>query len=965
MRLKLYMSLLGLFFVMIAAAQNGSVRGMVFEEATGEYLPGVAVYADGTSIGTITDLDGAFNLSLQPGIYTIKISFISFETIEISGVEIKAGQPTQLGEIQLKEVTFAINAVTVTAKSVRNTETAMLSVKSKSPNLIDGISAGSLKRTGDSDAAGAMKRIPGVSVSGGKYAYVRGLGDRYTKTILNGVEIPGLDPDRNSLQIDIFPTNIIDNIIVYKSFSAELPADFTGGLIDISIKDFPEGEEGKLSLSAGYNNLAHFNSEYLTYTGGKTDFLGFDDGTRAIPATENIPQFAEVVGNPNGTKGQRYQEILRSFNPEMSANQQTSFMDYSFGVTYGNQVAREKVTLGYNFALSYKNITEFYKDAIDARYGLSGDPGVYEMNRREYQKGDIGENNVLLSGLGGFAIKTSNSKVGLNILHLQNGEKKSGIFDFIGSDQGSDFISFQHGLDYSQRSMTNLLFDGKHKLSDNKWSIDWKISPTFSKISDPDIRFSRYEINDDGTFRIGTEVGFPERIWRELDELNVAGLFHITKEFTLNTQKSKLLFGGGYTYKNRSYIIRNFAINPRGGFPLSGNPDELFYEENLWPKDDNTNIGTTYETPFIPTNPNQYDAIANNLSGYVSTELGLTSKFKAIVGVRVENFTQYYTGSDQQRIYVLNNEKVLDDFNIFPAINLLYKLNAKQNLRASFTQTIARPSFKELSYAEIYDPISGVTFIGGFHRDGDDVAGVEYWDGNLVSTHIQNFDLRWELFQEMGQMFSVSAFYKTFDNPIEIVQYTKQIGAFQPRNVGDGSLVGAEFELRQNFGFISPEISMVQVNANLTFTQSQIELSNTEFDSREDNARTGQSISQYREMAGQAPYIFNGGISYSGAEEGFWKRVEVGLFYNLQGKTLEYVGAADRPDIYSKPFHSLNFNSEIKIGKNNRTQIGFKIDNMLGSKKESVYQSYEAADQLFKSRTPGTVYTIRLGYNFL
>jgi hypothetical protein len=452
--------------------------------------------------------------------------------------------------------------VTITAESVRNTENALLTIKRKSANVIDGISAVSFRKIGDSDAAASMKRVTGVSVEGGKYVYVRGLGDRYTKTILNGIDIPGLDPDRNTLQMDIFPTHVIDNIIVYKSFTAELPADFTGGVIDIALKDFPDEKKGNISFTAGYNPMFHFNNNYLTYKGGSTDFLGFDDGTRKIPATSNIPLFSEVVGNPYGEKGLRYREILEGFNPTMAAQQQTSFMDYSFGFSLGNQLAREKVTFGYNVALSYKSYTEFYENAEYGRYGLSGDPDIYEMDVREFQVGNYGVNGVLWSGLAGFAIKTLHSKYRLSILHLQNGESKAGIFDYTGSDQGSNFTGFQHNLDYSERSLSNLLLSGRHTSGNSKWNLEWKLAPTISRMKEPDSRFTRY-IERGVNLVISTESGFPERIWRDLEEINLSGLINIEKEFDFMGNKSKLQFGGAYTYKERSFSILNYALNIR------------------------------------------------------------------------------------------------------------------------------------------------------------------------------------------------------------------------------------------------------------------------------------------------------------------------------------------------------------------------------------------------------------------
>ncbi len=268
------------FFILInisflAYSQQGSIRGTVFDGKTGEYLPGVTVFAIGTTTGTITDLDGEFNLNLDQGTYNLHLSFISYETMEVTGVEVTPGEVTVLGEIKLEEATISLQEVTITANAITNTEAAIVSMKHKSPNVLDGISEVSIKRIGESDAAGAMKRITGVSVSQGKYVYVRGLGDRYTKSLLNGVDIPGLDPDRNTTQMDIFPTAVINNIIVHKTFSAELPADFTGGAVDIEIKDFPEKKHASFSIGIGYNPYSSFNQDYLSYEGGKTDFLGF------------------------------------------------------------------------------------------------------------------------------------------------------------------------------------------------------------------------------------------------------------------------------------------------------------------------------------------------------------------------------------------------------------------------------------------------------------------------------------------------------------------------------------------------------------------------------------------------------------------------------------------------------------------------------------------------------------------
>jgi hypothetical protein len=961
-KMKSFITFVFVIISFFATAQNGFIRGTVIDDATGEFLPGVIVKLEGTETGTTSDLDGKFSLTVSPGKFAITLSYISFATITIENIEVLSDKVTLLDEIRLKEASTELGTVVISSEQTKNTENALLTIKSKSANLLDGISAANFKKIGDSDAASSMKRVPGVSVSGGKYVYVRGLGDRYTKTTLNGVDIPGLDPDRNTLQMDIFPTNTIDNILVHKSFVAELPADFTGGVIDINTVDFPETKKAAISMSGGYNPGFHFNQNYLDYKGGKTDFLGFDDGTREIPATQNIPFFTDAVSNPNGPNGVRYKEILKSFNTTLTASQQTSFLDYSIGGNYGNQVQRKGVTLGYNFVASYKNTTEFYNDAQYSRYGLSGDPAINEMEVRELQTGSFGVNNVLMSGMAGFAIKTLNSKYRLSLLHLQNGESKAGIFDYYNADQGAIFEGFQHNLEYSQRGLTNLLIGGKHFLESSGWEIEWKLSPTLSRMYDPDVRFTRYE-NRNGNFVIGTEAGFPQRIWRELQEVNAVGLANITKEYKFLDRDAKLKFGGAYTYKERDFVLRSFNLNVRN-IPLTGNPDELFYPENIWPYNNNIIQGTTYETAFLPVNPNEFNARVSNTAGYVSTEIFPVKRLKTIMGVRFENYVQRYTGQDQLGLNVLNDDVVLDNLDIFPTLNLVFALTEKQNLRFSYTKTIARPSIKELSYAEIFDPITGRTFIGGLFRDANDVAGIEYWDGNLVSTNIQNVDLRWEIFQTEGRTISAGVFYKYFKKPIEIVQFATEAGAFQPRNVGDGELVGGEIEFRQSLKPLGDFLENFSVTFNFTYAQSRIELSKTEFDSRKANARNGQEIKEYRVMAGQAPYLINGGISYKGIGEGFWSDFEAGVFYNVQGKTLQYVGIVDRPDVYAVPFHSLNFNANKSFGKDKRFQVGFKIDNILNDKTESIYESFKAEDQYFTRISPGTSFQLRLNYKF-
>ena len=954
-KFKCFILLLSLIFLHFnALAQKGTVRGQVFDDATAEELIGVSVIIDDTTTGTATDLDGKFEISLDAGTYDIKFTYLSYATTTIKGVEVKSNEIFVIDNIRMKEDAEQLAEIVITPDVLRTTESALISLKRKSANVIDGVSAASFKKTGDSDAASAISRVTGVSVQGGKYVYVRGLGDRYTKTTLNGMDIPGLDPDRNTVQMDLFPTNIIDNITVSKSFTAEQPADFTGGVVNIELKDFPDTRMFTVDVGFGYNPAMHFNKSYINYAGGKTDFLGFDDGTRSMPSEwrTDIPQFANVIANPNGEKGREFQQILNGFNQQMSGYRTRSFMDYSVGVSFADQKPLKNFALGYNFSVTYKNETEYYEDAEFNLYAKADQPQETEMIPLERQQGDFGVNNVLLGAMAGLALKSERAKYRINVLHLQNGESKAGIFEFENSNLGANFEATQYNLEYSQRSLSNVMIDGTHTL-DKKWKINWRVSPTISAITDPDIRFLRFR---EPNQTISTEVGMPARIWRSLVEYNISGKADISRDYSLFGHNARLKFGGSYSYKTRDFEIQSFQINP-GATSFTGDPSELFATENLF-SDENIN-GVRYEPLFIPSNPNAFTSSVHHTGIYVSNEFHIVDPLKVIVGLRVEKYSQFYTGSNQTGTLVLNNDKVIDDFGFFPSLNLIYALNSSQNLRFSFSQTTARPSFKEMSFAEILDPITGRTFIGGMLTETTNGGQEILWDGKLQSTDIFNVDLRWEFFQKRGQILSLSGFYKYFRSPIEIVQYLADPGSFQARNVGDARVFGAELEIRQSLGFLSSKLSNLMLNGNLTLTKSSITLSESELRSRTLSARDGEEVGKRRSMAGQAPYLINAGISYFNPG---WK-METGVFYNVQGETLVFVGFGNRTDVYSVPFHSLNFKISKSFGKEENMKLSIKISNLLNDVKEQVFKSYEAETRTFTRLLPQRTFNIGFSYN--
>ena len=905
----------------------------------GEYDEPMAfanVIVKGSTIGTTTDFDGKYSLDLEPGEYTLTFSFVGYQTIEVSEVLIKSD------EVEQVDVTLSTNTldeIIITTTVRKNTESAVLDIQKKSAVMLDGLSSQGIKKAGASNIASAVKSVPGVSVQGGKYVYVRGLGDRYTKSILNGVDIPGLDPDRNTIQMDIFPTNILENIIVIKSAAAEYPADFTGGVVDIVTRDFPTKKETSFSIGSAYNSEMHFKNDFLIGPSEGTDFLGFDNNSRSRP----INRYQYIPGTFENYP--LLTQLTSSFNPILQAERKTSKNNFNFGFTTGNQfLVGDNDKLGYQFSLSYRNETSFYKNRVDNR--LTKDPNNssnYNLLTSRLSTGDEGENNIILSGLAGLVYKRENSKYKLNLLHIQNGESVGGYFNQEASQAGAGGGIEQYTKDviqYTQRSVTNLLLNGQHNI-ENGWNIDWKISPTLATVLDKDHRTTAFQITQEGDAIIApSSSGYPQRVWRDLFEFNLANQVNFLKKYTLKDKPAKLKFGGGMTYKFRDFELDYYIFTSTNPVVPNGQANNLLLTENIWTPE--TQAGTHLVFGNLYQSANSYEGEQRIYSGYFSNEFELIENLKSVVGIRTELFQSYYTGQNQSGSQVFYNEKIIDNFDIYPSANLILSLNENSNLRSSFSKTTARPSFKEASRAQIYDAISDRLFIGNL---------------DLKPSYIDNLDMRYEIFGDKGDIIAFSGFYKTFKDPIELTFFASAPNQLTARNLGSAKVYGAEFEIRKPLNIISDDVRKWRFSLNASLIKSSLEMFEDEYNNRLNAARDGESISRTRDLQGQSPFLINSNIEFLNEETGF----QYGLFYNVQGRTLEVVGTGIVPDVYTVPFHSLNFNLKKFLDNDGKSSISIKAKNILNSKKESVYESFNISDEIWTSRMQGT--EISIGYS--
>ncbi|MGB2256575.1 MAG: TonB-dependent receptor domain-containing protein [Flavobacteriaceae bacterium] len=921
-------------------AQTGKIAGTIMDGEFNEPMAFANVLIKNTTKGTTSDFDGKYTIDVEAGNYTLVFSYIGYQTIEISDVVVKSNDEV-IVDVTLN--TNSLETVVITTTVRKNTESAILDLQKKSITLLDGLSAQSIKSSGASNIASAVKNVPGVSIQGGKYVYVRGLGDRYTKSILNGVDIPGLDPDRNTIQMDIFPTNILDNIIVIKSAAAEYPADFTGGVIDIVTKDFPTKANYTISTGFGYNPDMHFNDNYLNYSGSNTDFLGFDDGMRNIP----VNRYQVIPGTfDNSTV---LSNMTNVFNKELMAKQANSGANFNFGFTAGNQFDVGDDKLGYQLSFSYKNKTQFFDDRFDGTYMRDqNNSSVNELVGTRTSEGVEGKNTVLLSALAGIVYKRDNSKYKVNFLHIQNGESSAGLYDqqIAQAAGGSGFEPIKKdALLYTERSITNLLFEGNHSFDDSNWKLNWKVSPTLSRVYDKDHRITPLQQSQNGNYFISPSAASrPIRIWRNLQEISLVAKVDAVRKYNFMDRPAKAKFGFNQTVKQRDFSIDDFQFEISGqNIVADGNADNLLLSENIWTPQTDQGSHLVWGDLYEPANT--FDATQNISAGYLSNEFSVSEKLKAVVGLRAELFSAIYTGQNQAATEIFVDEKIIDKLDLFPSANFIYSLNDNSNLRVSYSRTTARPSFKEASKSQIFDPITNRLFIGNI---------------DLEPSYISNFDIRTEFFGENSEMFAISGFYKDFKDPIELTFYESAPDQLTPRNLGNASVFGIEFEFRKSLGFLLNSLENLKFNINASYIESDLTMFEDEYNRRVNAARDGESIEKSRELQGQSPYLINAGLNYSDSEIG----LQTGLFFNVQGETLEVVGTGIVPDVYTVPFNSLNFTFNKKLGEEKKSTVDIKVSNILNNKRKSVYQSYKASDKTFTQFNPGTEFSIGYSYNF-
>lgn len=952
--MKKVIVLMALLFAAIVQAQNagrGVISGKVVDAESGAGLFGSNVYMVGTQMGAATDMHGAFRINHVPeGTYTLRVSYMGYKTVNVTDVKVTADNVTSLNISLIIEAVQG-ETVVITAKAIRNTDAVLLKDRQKSASVSDAVSAEAISRAGGASAADAMKQVTGASVVDGKYIFVRGLGDRYTSTQLNGAEMPSTNPYKRAASVDIIPSNLLDNIVTVKSFTPDKPGNFSGGTVDIRTKDFPEHLTLSFSTSTSFNPQTHLKSNAaLLYDRGGKDWLGFDDGSREIPALLSDSDVQIPINSEAGqdaVKAAQLDALTKSFNRQMTPEAFTFPLNSSYAFSIGNQFQLAGRPLGYMASLSYARSFSNYANGTRANWGLGGHVDQVDALFVDYDlKDHKSSDEVSLGGMLKLSYKlTPGHIVSVNALYNRSGESFARYLEGLYPYETGDNLYQSNVIGYVERAMRSLQARGEHQIKVGVPStLNWQASYSDSKQDEPDNRFFTTTYDPDSEI-YNIKLGHtPTRYWRNLDEDRAELTVDYTVPFTQWSGKvAELKAGGLYARKNRNYAQRKFVYQAPSAYDYDGDPEAFFSDENLGVVDTlhftlpDGSLYTRYDFGLFIQEPvdwvAQYSGEQHIGACYLMLDLPVSRRLRFIGGVRLETTRMEVATADP-----LQPAVTLDEKDFLPSANAVYTLGASMNLRAAYGRTLALPTFREAV------PYKSYEFMGGFEYKGNP---------ELERTLIDNFDLRWEYFPQAGEIFAVSGFYKHFTQPIEQKIFTQAEKVITWQNVDEARVMGLEIEMRKRLGALAERLRDFSLGANLTLVHSTVDIA-------ADELALIRTMNPYRDasrpMAGQSPYLLNVNLSYDNLPAG----ISASLYYNVFGERLAFTTEGGAPDVYERPFHLLNANLSFKpLGY---LEVKLSAKNLLDAKVQKTLE-FEGRAYDFSRFQRGRTYGVALQYS--
>jgi len=979
-----------------SAQQEGALRGFVTDRDFGGPVAGVAVTVIETGARVATDETGNFSISLPRGRYTVVIVKEGFVRQVRTDIVVEEGQLSTL-EVELIGEYEDMDEFVVREIELGGSEAALLTLRLESPQLLDSVGAEILSRAGASDAAAALLLIPGASVQDGKYAVIRGLPDRYVSAQLDGVRLPTADAERRAVQLDQFPTAVIESVQVSKTFTPDQQGDASGGAVNIDLKDIPEETSIQLKMQVGFNSQVYSREDFLSYRGGGVSKWG-NKHDRDIP----------------------YDLIGESWPGAVGTDTRRAPSDYKWGVSGGGKWdADDGVKVGGFASVFYDRDNSFYDNGIEDSWFVNpvygtvpeysqGAPGILALQSSLLDVTQASQ-SVQWGGLAAFGIETENHTIGVAVLYTRlavdtatlatntRGKEYFGgpAFDWTfsgfiteplpeydpndpSSTANTDLLEISpyqrlETLNYTETTTSSVIFKGEHTLlfgeaSEDERSLapflDWRLSASEAVYDQPDkTQFSSFwlppsDYIDPSLPGIwlplrpaeNINLGWAQHIWQKITEKSMQVALNLKLPFEVeNERRGYLKFGGFHDQVRRSFTQESFtnSFDPNNGFIGS------FSEP--WSR-----VFTDEVHRILPSDFDvDYDGNQRVSALYGMVDMPLGEEFNLIAGVRFEStalLTEVYgedgatwfpPGALAPITFASDPTAANVDFSqndALPSLGLQWQAAEDLVIRLAWSRTVARQTFRELTPILQQEYLGGPLFIG---------------NPELQMSGLTNYDIRVDYTPFEGWLFSGSWFYKAIERPIEYAQFNAPQNFIYttPLNYPKGTMVGLELEARLKMEVFDESLKGLAIGSNATFIRSTVYLPDDEIEAF---AAAGFP-EETRPMTAAPDFLFNINATYDIEETG----TQLGLFYTVQGDTLQAGSGLARenfiPSIVARPYGTLNFTFQQAVAEN--WKLFFQAKNLLNPEIQTVYRSeYIGGDILNTSYTKGVDFALGVSF---
>lgn len=854
----------------LSAQETGRVIGRVLDAATAAPLSSAQVFIAGGTVGALTDLNGRYVLSGVPqGTVDITVQLIGYGTKTVTGIQV--GSDVVTLDITLEEAAVELEGITISAERERGSQAFLLDSRRTSTSLVEAVGAADISRRPDSDAADVAQRLTGVTVAEGKYVFVRGLGERYSQTSLNGSSLPSPEPEREVVPLDLFPSGFLESLETQKSYTPDLPADFSGGSVKIKTKDFPNEFVVRFGMGTSFNTQSQFQDDFLRYAGGGRDYLGFDDGTRDQPAAlvnamGDVRSGQRLPADPNTVVeiGRALQGLGGIFTPGTESTPYNRSFNLSVG---GRNEIGDESELGYFVAGNYSDSYSIRADEIERKWRTTAFDPTVDPNLRTPNVDYLfnrGTRNISWGTIANVTFKPSPSQqISLRTTINTSADDEARVYEGANQEDIGGNIRAERSR-FISRLMTWGQLAGEHQLFGES-KLEWRATAARANRDEPLLREAIY-LQDDNDFLLLDTGESGRYFWSDLTDDDLSGEVDWAFPFEMGGNGGQIKVGSAYRNRTRDFGARRLNWDFSGG--TYTDIDAALASAEVVPT---VRREGQFALRDIVEPGDVYDADDRRVAGYLMIDVPVTESLQAIFGARVENYQLDLNARGE----TLTSR---DQTDVVGSVNLIYTAREDVKVRAAASRTLDRPEFRELAPFQFTEATSLRQLFG---------------NPDLESADIVSGDLRVDWFPAPGEIFSIGGFMKSMTDPIEQVFIAAASTAYSFQNAKDATVYGLEIDSRVGLNRIAESLSDMSLQANYSWITSEVNV-------REDVSGFDPT-NLVRPLEGQATYVLNLGVNYADLND-----LEAGVFFNRFGERLTAAAGAGVPDIYEQPRNSLD-----------------------------------------------------------